>query len=137
MQMFLSRLAQVLTQQYGAVWRDKVVIVMDGASYHRSAETRKCISHLAIKVILSAPYSYSSAPAELWFSLFKRGTFNPGDIKTGKKYVRLVVLTVFSSFKEISKLIFDHAATIKRSRVILLFRHAVLHLFKYLTFEPL
>ena len=59
---------------------------MDGASYHRSAETRKCIGHLSMKVILSAPYSYASAPAELWFAHFKRGTFNPEEIKTGKKY---------------------------------------------------
>ena len=58
MQMFLSRLASVLTQQYGVIWRERVVIVMDGASYHRSAETRKCIGHLQMKVVLSAPYSY-------------------------------------------------------------------------------
>ena len=56
--MFLSRLASVLTQQYGVKWRERVVFVMDGASYHRGAETRKCISHLQMKVILSSPYSY-------------------------------------------------------------------------------
>ena len=85
MQMFLSRLAQVLTQEYGAVWRDNFIIVMDGASYHRSAETRKCIRHLSMNVVLSAPYSYASAPAELWFAHFKRGSFNPSGIKTGKR----------------------------------------------------
>ena len=66
-------------------WREKIVIVMDGASYHRSIETRKCISHLSMKVVLSAPYSYASAPAELWFSQFKKGSFNDMNIKTGKR----------------------------------------------------
>ena len=113
------------------------MIVMDGASYHRSMETRKCIRHLCMKVVLSAPYSYASAPAELWFAQFKRGSFNPKGIKTGKKYVELVVLIVCSSFKDVTRLIFDHASKIKQEQVILLFRHAVLHLFKYLTFEPL
>ena len=50
---------------------------MDGASYHRSDETRRCIEHLRIKVVLSAPYSYASAPAELWFAALKTGDFNP------------------------------------------------------------
>ena len=58
MMMFLSRLADVLTKKYGVGWREKIVIVMDGASYHKSAETRKCIQHLGISAVLSAPYSY-------------------------------------------------------------------------------
>ena len=58
---------------------------MDGASYHRSAETRACITHLKIKVVISAPYSYAAAPAELWFAHFKKGDFNAGGVKTGKR----------------------------------------------------
>ena len=77
MQMFLSKLAQAFTLKYGASWREKTVFLLDGASYHRSAEARKCIHHLGMKVVLSAPYSYQSAPAELWFAHFKRGDFNP------------------------------------------------------------
>ena len=84
-QMFLSRLAQVFTKQFGSGWREKIVVVMDGASYHRSIETRKCISHLGMKVVLSAAYSYASAPVELWFSQFKKGDFNPNNAKTGKR----------------------------------------------------
>ena len=85
MQMFLSYLCQAIGKKFGNSWREDIVFLMDGASYHRSAETRKCISHLNMKVILSAPYSYESAPAELWFAHFKRGSFNPNAIKTGKK----------------------------------------------------
>ena len=83
--MFLSHLSKALTKQYGAGYRERVVIIMDGAAYHRSEETRQCIRHLNMKVILSAPYSYASAPAELWFAHFKKGSFNQSDIKTGKR----------------------------------------------------
>ena len=85
MQMFLSRLAQVFTSQFGVAWREQIVILMDGASYHRSAETRACINHLRMQVALSAPYSYAAAPAELWFAHFKRGDFNPHSVKTNKR----------------------------------------------------
>ena len=83
--MFFSRLAQVFTKQFGVGWRDEIVVLMDGASYHRSAETRACINHLNMKVLMSAPYSYSASPAEVYFSHFKRGDFNPQNIKTGKR----------------------------------------------------
>ena len=85
MQMFLSRLASVFTSQFGSSWRERIVVLLDGASYHRSEETRLCIKHLRMQVVLSAPYSYAAAPAELWFAHFKRGDFNPTGAKTGKK----------------------------------------------------
>ena len=43
MMMFLSKLATVFTSKYGVGWRDQIVIVMDGASYHKSVQTRTCI----------------------------------------------------------------------------------------------
>ena len=85
MQMFLSKLAAAFTQQYGFGWRERIVVLLDGASYHRSNETRRCIQFLGMKVVLSAPYSYQTAPAELWFAHFKRGDFNESKIKTGKR----------------------------------------------------
>ena len=126
MQMFLSKLAAALTTKYGARWREQIVVVLDGAPYHRSAETRRCIQHLGMKVVLSAPYSYETAPAELWFAHFKRGTFNPEEIKTGK-----------SSFKEVAQLIYRQASLIKKERCVLFYRHVILHLFNYLVFKPL
>jgi hypothetical protein len=77
MMMFLSKLASCLTTRYGREWREDIIFVLDGAPYHRSEEARKCIKHLGMKVILTAPYSYATAPAELWFAHFKQGTFNP------------------------------------------------------------
>ena len=85
MQMFLSKLAAAFTQQYGVGWRERIVVLLDGASYHRSNETRRCIQFFGMKVVLSAPYSYQTAPAELWFAHFKRGDFNESKIKTGKR----------------------------------------------------
>ena len=76
MMMFLSKLAIAFTEKFKRGWRDKIVVLLDGASYHRSNETRKCIEFLGMRVVLSAPYSYQTAPAELWFAHFKRGNFN-------------------------------------------------------------
>ena len=58
MQMFLSKLAKAFTSQYGSSWRDEIVVVLDGASYHKSQETRTAINYLRIPVVLSSPYSY-------------------------------------------------------------------------------
>ena len=85
MQMFLSYLCSAIGKKFGNSWREDIVFLMDGASYHRSAETRACITHLKIKVVISAPYSYAAAPAELWFAHFKKGDFNVGGVKTGKR----------------------------------------------------
>lgn len=85
MQMFLSHLAKALTKEFSTDWRHKIVLLMDGASYHRSAATRACIGHLKMQVVLSAPYSYAAAPAETWFAHFKRGDFNPQGTKTSKR----------------------------------------------------
>ena len=42
-----------------------------------------------------------------------------------------------SYFREVSKLVFQHAAAIPRQRVSLFFRHAVRELYDYLYFKPL
>ena len=68
MQLFLSRLSACLTKTYGVQWREQAVFLIDGAAYHRSAETRTCLKHLGMRVIISAPYSYSAAACELWFA---------------------------------------------------------------------
>ena len=46
---------------------------------------RACFKHLRLRVILSAPYSYLGAAAELWFSRLKSGDWNPENESTGKK----------------------------------------------------
>ena len=137
MSCFLSKLATRFTKQFGAGWRESILFVLDGASYHRSASTRQSITHLQMKIVMSAPYSYQTAPAELWFASLKRGEFNPEQIKSGKSYVFVSLSFVYSSFQEISSLVYKHAASIPRSRVKLFFRHVVIHLFNYLAFKHL
>ena len=58
---------------------------MDRASYHCSTETRACINHLRMQVVINAPYSYAATPSEIWFAHFKKGNFNPNGIKTSKR----------------------------------------------------
>ena len=53
------------------------------------------------------------------------------------KYLCLISDYLCSYFREVSKLVFQHAAAIPRERVSLFFRHAVLHLYGYLYFKPL
>ena len=35
--------------------------------------------------VISAPYAYSAAPAELWFAHFKKGDFNLANVETKKR----------------------------------------------------
>ena len=66
-------------------WRDETVILLDNASYHRSAEMRAGFKKLGVPTIYSGPYSYDSAPIELYFSLLKRGDLNPERLQLGKR----------------------------------------------------
>ena len=85
MQLFLSKLAACLQASYGVRFREEIVFLLDGAAYHKSEETRKSLQHLGMQVVLSAPYSYQAAPAELWFAHLKQADWNPEEIRTGKR----------------------------------------------------
>ena len=45
-------------------YRATTVFLIDGASYQRSKETRTYFDRLGLKLMISAPYSYSGAPIE-------------------------------------------------------------------------
>ena len=66
-------------------WRDETVVLLDNATYHRSAEVRAAIKKLGMPVVYSGPYSYISAPIELYFGLLKRGDLNPERLQLGKR----------------------------------------------------
>ena len=72
---FMGRLANQLARE-DAGYRQKTVILMDNAAYHKSKETRAYFDKLGIKLMLSGPYSYSGAPCELFFAYFKQGYLN-------------------------------------------------------------
>lgn len=54
-------------------WRESTVILLDGAKYHTSEETRWYLMMLQVPVIFSGPYSYTTAPIELLFGGLKTG----------------------------------------------------------------
>ena len=80
---YLSKLVMMLTKE-NKNWRQDSILLLDGASYHRSQETRLMLKKLNVKYIISAPYSYDAAPVELFFAYLKREMLNPENEKTGK-----------------------------------------------------
>ena len=90
---FLYRLSVVLNKE-DANWRTNTVLLLDGASYHRSPDTRQALKRIGANYVISGPYSYDAAVAEYYFSYFKRVDLNPTKEPTGKKYV-INCLTLF------------------------------------------
>jgi len=83
MLMFLSRLAQILSQE-NKEWRSNTYFLLDNASYHKSDDVRKHLLNLGIRTILSGQYAYAAAPCELFFSYYKQDYQNPDRLKTSK-----------------------------------------------------
>ena len=71
MLMFLSRLAQVLSQE-DANWREDTYLLLDNAAYHRSRDVKEHLIKLGAKTILSGQYSYAAAPCERFFAYYKK-----------------------------------------------------------------
>ena len=66
-------------------WREDTVILLDGARYHTGEEVREYLQKMQLRVVWSAPYSYSAAPIELLFGGLKFGELNPEKLPTGKR----------------------------------------------------
>ena len=75
-------------------WQETTYLLWDNAPYHSSDETRAALQALSLKLIFSAPYSYSAAPVEMLFSCVKFGEINPERLPTGKKSLENVGLLV-------------------------------------------
>jgi len=58
-------------------WKAKTVLLLDGASYHKSKETRNYLANKGVKVVLGGPYGFDAAPIELFFSALKCVDLNP------------------------------------------------------------
>ena len=43
MKLYLQQLSKTFQSQFGEGWKEEIVLLIDGASYHRSAGTRACI----------------------------------------------------------------------------------------------
>ena len=66
-------------------FREKTVLQFDGATYHRSAETRNYLANMGVRAMISGPYGYDIAAIEMLFSGIKSTNLNPDLIRTGKK----------------------------------------------------
>ena len=81
---FLQRFAGQLDGE-DPNWRETTILVLDGATTHRSEETCRAMAALQIPAMIAGPYGFDGSPAEKLFALLKVGDLNPGDIKTGKR----------------------------------------------------
>ncbi len=66
-------------------WKAKTCILLDGAAYHRSKETRNWLANKGVKVVIGGVYGFDAAPIEYFLSAIKNCDLNPQGIKTGKK----------------------------------------------------
>ena len=80
-------------------WRKNTLVIMDGAGYHRAADTKNLFKRLQIPVAMLGPYSYSAAPCELFFAAFKKADINPRKVPTTKQHFPTVLKLVFARCK--------------------------------------
>jgi len=81
---FMRRL-DILLSLESPDWKENSIVLLDGAKYHTSKETRENLKKLNIPLTYSAPYCYSSAPIERLFGGFKYGEFYKNTAPRGKK----------------------------------------------------
>ena len=81
---FLRTLARQLDQETPG-WQENSTILLDNATWHTNSVMMKRLGRMALPIIYSGPYSYSTAPIELVFGALKLGDLNPSRLPTGKK----------------------------------------------------
>ena len=84
MELFLREFVKKLDKQRPD-WRTNSILLVDGASYHKSLATMQVMEELEVPVMFLAPYSYNSAPCELWFAWFKSTDINPRRVSTSAR----------------------------------------------------
>ena len=57
-------------------WRSDTIIQLDGAKYHLTSQVQELLKEKKVPALVSAPYSYDGAVAELFFATFKYGDIN-------------------------------------------------------------
>lgn len=68
---YLSKLVSVLAQE-DKDFRVNTVFVLDGAAYHKSADTRAHLKKLGVSYLITGPYSFDASPIERFFAYFKQ-----------------------------------------------------------------
>ena len=75
----------IILQKEKPDFRSNLVIVLDGARYHTSKDTRLVLKRLGLSYVISAPYAYDAAPIELLFGYFKKVQVMPDTEKNGRR----------------------------------------------------
>ena len=75
-------------------WKSNTIVQIDGAAWHKTAQVKSLLRKLDIQAIISAPYAFDSAVAELFFSMFKRGNINTQMLKTSKSKYKFILIPV-------------------------------------------
>ena len=82
--LFMQKLVAKL-QTEDPNFRERTILQLDSADYHRSETTRNFLANNNIKTVLGGVYGYMLAPCELFFAGMKRGNLNPNFAATGKR----------------------------------------------------
>ena len=75
MTLFINHLTKTLDMETPD-WRERTIILLDNASYHRSQETKIVLQKLGLRVLYSGPYAFSASAIELLFGSLKMGDIN-------------------------------------------------------------
>ena len=84
MRLYLTQLALELERDRPN-FRKETILLLDGASYHKTQEIQDHLRRLGLQVIYTGPHSYDAAPCELFFAGIKKGDLNPDELPMGKK----------------------------------------------------
>jgi hypothetical protein len=74
--LFLAKLIAQLDTEDPA-WRERSILLIDNAPYHRSKETREFIGLSKVPLMLLGPYQFAMAPVEKLFAFIKSRDLNP------------------------------------------------------------
>ena len=66
-------------------YHQKYILLLDNATYHKTADVQCHMKLMGFDVIYLGPYSWLGAPAELLFSALKREDLNPDHLPSGKE----------------------------------------------------
>ncbi len=83
-QLFLTHLAAKLTQEDPG-WPASTYWLIDGAKYHKAAETLEKMRALGMRAVVMGPYGFLASPCEMVFGFLKQVDLNPDTQRTGKK----------------------------------------------------
>ena len=84
MEVFFHHLASKLDSERQN-WRENTILLIDNATYHKSAQMLKIFKQLRLPIMFLGPNSYNTAVCEMVFAALKTVDLNSDRLKLGKK----------------------------------------------------